>query len=78
MPGGNLASTLEFDDHLAAWRQNEDTRIFENYGPISQRNRVLDFSRNFHVTSRPVRRAINTGRLEGEEVSFWSLVRIAS
>ncbi|GBO03427.1 hypothetical protein AVEN_155467-1 [Araneus ventricosus] len=70
VPGGDLASAPDLVDYLLIWRQNRDSRIFNNYGSISHRNRKLDFCRHFSCDFAPFGRAINTRSPEEEGASF--------
>ncbi|GBN91319.1 hypothetical protein AVEN_148863-1 [Araneus ventricosus] len=70
-------------DHLAIrrqicrlWRQNEGSRICENYGHISTRNAVMKKPprKKFYVTSHPVGKGINTELLKRVKESLFGVL----
>ncbi|GBM39105.1 hypothetical protein AVEN_73047-1 [Araneus ventricosus] len=60
------------------WRQNESPQKCWNFRDISHTSRDPDFSRDFHVASRPVGIDINAAGVQCGEESLCSRVCIAS
>ncbi|GBL77961.1 hypothetical protein AVEN_143286-1 [Araneus ventricosus] len=78
MPEAARPEPLTLETNLATILAKNDSRKCDYFLDISIRSRDPDFSRDFHVTSRPVRETINSAVLgsRGGESSWNVLNRL--